>query len=127
MIKRIFRSICLVAIVVFLASLALIMGALYGYFSDVAQGQLKMQTILAAQESGMRGWNISVTLKWQNTVFHGLARMGASFMTVNPTMRPWKTIWRGKRCGRRWLRGMGKQTVFLHPDGTFPLLRAETG
>lgn len=55
MIKRIFRSICLVAIVVFLASLALIMGALYGYFSDVAQGQLKMQTILAAQGVGNEG------------------------------------------------------------------------
>lgn len=55
MIKRVFRSICLVAIIVFLASLALIMGALYGYFSDVAQGQLKMQTILAAQGVGNEG------------------------------------------------------------------------
>lgn len=49
MIKRIFRSICLVAIAVFLSSVALIMGVLYSYFSAVRQGQLKMQLELAAQ------------------------------------------------------------------------------
>ena len=49
MIKRIFRSICLVALTVFLASVILIMGALYEYFSNVQQAQLKMQTNLAAQ------------------------------------------------------------------------------
>lgn len=49
MTKRIFRSICLVALAVFAASLVLIMGVLYGYFSNVAQNQLKIQTMLAAQ------------------------------------------------------------------------------
>ena len=49
MTKRIFRSICFVAIAVFLASLILIMGVLYGYFSAVQQRQLKMQLELAAQ------------------------------------------------------------------------------
>lgn len=49
MIKRIFRSICLVAVAVFFASIALIMGVLYNYFSDVQQSQLKMQTIFAAR------------------------------------------------------------------------------
>lgn len=49
MTKRIFRSICLVAVTVFLSSVILIMGVLYGYFSDVQQSQLKMQTNLAAQ------------------------------------------------------------------------------
>lgn len=49
MTKRIFRSICLVALTVLFASVALIMGVLYGYFSDVLQAQLKMQTNLAAQ------------------------------------------------------------------------------
>lgn len=49
MTKRIFRSICLVAITVFLASILLIMGALYNYFSTIGQAQLKMQTNLAAQ------------------------------------------------------------------------------
>ena len=49
MTKRIFHSICLVALIVFLAAVALIMGVLYEYFSDVEQAQLKMQTELAAQ------------------------------------------------------------------------------
>ena len=49
MTKRIFRSICLVALTVFLASVILIMGVLYEYFSNVEQEQLKMQTSLAAQ------------------------------------------------------------------------------
>lgn len=49
MTKRIFRSICLVALTVFAASIILIMGLLYEYFSDAMQAQLKMQTDLAAQ------------------------------------------------------------------------------
>lgn len=49
MTKRIFRSICLVALTVFVASIFLIMGLLYEYFSDAMQAQLKMQTDLAAQ------------------------------------------------------------------------------
>ena len=49
MIKRIFRSICIVALTVFFASVALIMGVLYEYFSDTMQAQLRMQTVLAAQ------------------------------------------------------------------------------
>ena len=49
MTKRIFRSISFVAIAVFLAALILIMGVLYGYFSNVQQRQLQMQLELAAQ------------------------------------------------------------------------------
>lgn len=49
MTKRIFHSICLVAITVFFASIFLFLGVLHHYFSDVQQGQLKMQTNLAAQ------------------------------------------------------------------------------
>ncbi len=49
MTKRIFRSIGFVAIAVFLASLILIMGVLYDYFSGVQQRQLQMQLELAAQ------------------------------------------------------------------------------
>ncbi len=49
MTKRIFRSICLVAIAVFLASVALFLGVLYDYFGNVQQNQLKTQTELAAQ------------------------------------------------------------------------------
>ncbi len=49
MTKRIFRSICLVAIAVFLASVVLFLGVLYDYFGDVQQSGLKTQTELAAQ------------------------------------------------------------------------------
>ena len=49
MTKRIFYSIFFVAFGVFLTSLALIMGILYGYFTNVQQAQLRMQTVLAAQ------------------------------------------------------------------------------
>ncbi len=49
MTKRIFRSICLVAIGVFIASAMLFLGVLYDYFSGVQQTQLGIQTRLAAQ------------------------------------------------------------------------------
>ena len=49
MTKRIFRSICLVAIAVFLASVTLFLWVLYDYFGNVQQNQLKTQTELAAQ------------------------------------------------------------------------------
>ena len=46
--KRIFRSIFLAALAVLLASLVLILGALYSYFSDVQLQQLQLQTSLIA-------------------------------------------------------------------------------
>ena len=49
MTKRIFRAICLVALVVFLASVTLIMGVLYDYFSRVQQDQLRIEAGLAAR------------------------------------------------------------------------------
>lgn len=49
MTKRIFRTICVVAISVFFASALLFMTVLYDYFSDVQYSQLRMQTDLAAK------------------------------------------------------------------------------
>ena len=49
MTKRIFRAICLVALVVFLSSATLIMGILYDYFSRVQQDQLRIEAGLAAR------------------------------------------------------------------------------
>lgn len=49
MTKRIFRSVCIVAVVVLFASLALVMGVLSDYFSGSQENQLKTQTDLAAQ------------------------------------------------------------------------------
>lgn len=48
MTKKIFRSICLVAMVVFAASLVLIMGVLYQYYSAAQVRQLRIETTLAA-------------------------------------------------------------------------------
>ena len=55
MTKRIFRSICLAALGVFLACIALFMGVLYDYFSGVQANQLKVQTDLAAQAVANEG------------------------------------------------------------------------
>lgn len=49
MTKRIFRTICVVAIGVFLASALLFMTVLYDYFSGVQFSQLRIQTDLAAR------------------------------------------------------------------------------
>lgn len=49
MTKRIFRSVCIVAVAVLMASLTLVMGVLYDYFSGSQEEQLKNQTVLAAQ------------------------------------------------------------------------------
>ena len=55
MTKKIFHGLCLVAFTVFLASLVLIMGVLYEYFSRIEQTQLRMQTQLAAQGVELSG------------------------------------------------------------------------
>lgn len=49
MTKRIFGSISVVAVSIFIASIALFMGILFEYFSSVQHNQLKMQTSLASQ------------------------------------------------------------------------------
>lgn len=49
MTKRIFRSICIAALSVFLVTYALVVGVLYSHFSSIQQNQLKVQTRLAAQ------------------------------------------------------------------------------
>ncbi|MCI7741023.1 MAG: ATP-binding protein [Clostridiales bacterium] len=49
MTKRIFRAICLVSLAVFLASVTLIMGILYDYFSRVQLDQLRIEAGLAAR------------------------------------------------------------------------------
>jgi len=47
--KQIFSSICIAVFTVFIASFVLIMGALYGYFSDNQMKQLRVETNLAAK------------------------------------------------------------------------------
>ena len=55
MTKRIFQSICLVALTVFFASLTLIMGVLYSHFSQTQRNQLHTQTAMAAQAVAHEG------------------------------------------------------------------------
>lgn len=66
MTKRIFRSICLVAISVFLASVALFTSVLYDYFSLVQQDQLKKQTELASAGVSAEGMSYLEDLDIQN-------------------------------------------------------------
>lgn len=63
MTKRIFRSIYIVALGVFVASAIFIMGALYNYFTGVQQTQLQTQTNLAAQGVANEGAGYFENLK----------------------------------------------------------------
>ena len=55
MTNKIFRSICLVALGVFLASLVLILGVIYSYYSRLQATQLRTQTQLIAQGAAHEG------------------------------------------------------------------------
>lgn len=55
MTKRIFRSICLVALAVLMSCLVLVMGVLYSYFTKVQESQLRTETTLAAQAVANEG------------------------------------------------------------------------
>lgn len=55
MTRRIFRSICLVALGVVAASVMLFLLVLYDYFGGVQQRQLQMQTELAAHAVANEG------------------------------------------------------------------------
>ncbi len=55
MTKRIFQSICIAALGVFLASVLLFMGVLYEHYSGVQRNQLRIQTDLAAQGTANEG------------------------------------------------------------------------
>lgn len=55
MTKRIFRSIWVVALSVFMAAVLLFLGILYGYFSDIQRSQLRTETALAVQGVTLSG------------------------------------------------------------------------
>lgn len=55
MTKRIFRSICVVAVTVLVATVALFLFILYGHFTETQVDQLKMQTDMAAQGINVSG------------------------------------------------------------------------
>ena len=53
--NKIFKAIWLVAIAIFLVSLLMIMGYLYGYFSSLQKKQLRIEIELAAQGVAISG------------------------------------------------------------------------
>ena len=63
MTKRIFRSICLVALVVLVASLILIMGITYTHYSKLQQNQLRTETSLVSQAVEVGGLSYLQNLK----------------------------------------------------------------
>lgn len=64
--SKIFKAIWIVAISVFLASLLLIMGTLYNYFSSLQRNLLRNQTELAAQGVAMSGMDYLDELSIEN-------------------------------------------------------------
>ena len=64
--SKIFKAIWIVAISVFLASLLLIMGTLYNYFSSLQRNLLRNQTELAAQGVAMSGMDYLDKLNIEN-------------------------------------------------------------
>lgn len=64
--SKIFKAIWIVAISVFLASLLLIMGTLYNYFSSLQKNQLRIETELAAQGVALSGESYFNQLKKEN-------------------------------------------------------------
>ena len=63
MTKRIFHSICLVALVVLVASLSFIMGITYQYYSRLQQSQLRSETALVSQAVEVGGLSYLQNLK----------------------------------------------------------------
>lgn len=66
MTSRIFRSILIVALAVFLSSLVLILGAIYTYYGQLQQEQLRTQTRLAAQGASHEGLEYFSNLSIEN-------------------------------------------------------------
>ena len=107
MTKRIFRSICLVALVVLVASLILIMGITYTHYSKLQQNQLRTETSLVSQAVEVGGLsylqnlrashiaNISAT---STTPTMGLAREKIRLNTVCCRKDRRRTV----PSGRRW-------------------------
>lgn len=67
MTRRIFRSISLVAMAVFLATLVFIMGVMYSYFTALQHDQLREETDLAAQGAALEGEAYLEKLNTENT------------------------------------------------------------
>lgn len=84
MTKRVFRSIFLASLAVLLATLALILGALYTYFSDVQAEQLRLQTALVAHALETEGVPILTAWTPPTAGSPGSPPTARCFMTAAP-------------------------------------------
>ncbi len=75
--NKIFKAIWTAAILVFLASLLLIMGTMYSYFSSVQKKQLRNQTELAAQGVALSGMAYFDHLRTENYRFTWISPDGS--------------------------------------------------
>ena len=64
--KKIFKAVMLTAIIVLIATVVIIMGSLYAYFSDVQKSQLRIETELAARGAELNGVDYFEKLKIEN-------------------------------------------------------------
>ena len=98
MTKKIFRSIVLVAVCALLASLLLIMGCLYDYFTGLQSQALRDELTFAASGVSQSGEDYLDTL---SSSPYRLPPTARCFMTRRQTPRPWKTTPRAKKSSRR--------------------------
>ena len=87
--SKIFKSIWIVAVSVFLASLTFIMGISYNYFTTLQKKQLKNETELAAQGVALSGSSYFNDL---NTEGYRKTQTGMSFTIMKPIPLKWKII-----------------------------------
>ena len=76
MTKRIFRAICIVAAAVLLASIILIMGVLYEYFTGIRKSELKIELSLAADAVEENGLDYLKSLEVDNCRFTWIDKSG---------------------------------------------------
>ena len=102
--SKIFKAIWIAAITVFLASLLLIMGTLYNYFSSLQRNQLRNQTELAAQGVAMSGMDYldelsieNYRITWVSSDGNVLFDNEADAATMQLQCR---IIWNGRRFSR---------------------------
>ena len=92
--SKIFKAIWIVTISVFIASLLLIMGTLYSYFSSVQKNQLRNQTELAAQGVALSGMDYFEELSIENY------RMEMSCLIMKQMPQRCRIIWNVRRSNK---------------------------
>lgn len=114
MTKRIFRSIFLVAIGVFLASAALFVGALYDYFSSIQKAQLNLQTRLTAQGISLEGLRYFDGLDTQNCRITWIAADGTVLYDSRSNFSEMENHLQREEVKEALAHGMGESSRYSH-------------